>query len=98
MRIKKIDIALCALCMVLFKPYIITKELQQAFKIIMLLYVIIFIIKNVPKKNFNNIVSLLGICIVISSLYSYLFLNISIEHVFNGLLHAICLYVTYILP
>ena len=96
-RTKQVNFAIYALFIAIFKVYIIPQTVQQALKILLLIYVLLFLFSNVKIKDTLNITVPFGGVIILTSFLSYLAGHVGIESIFNGLLHAICLYSIYML-
>lgn len=96
-NISQIDLAIYALFIAVFKIYTIPQGIQQMMKLVLLVYVSYFIIKNVElKKLFNMALPFSGI-IVLSSILGYFSGTIRISSVAHGVLHAGCIYLIYTL-
>ena len=98
-KISTLYITLCLLWIALFKIYLIPKNLQQMIKIIAILIITLFIIKNIKsKKNLiNRKILFWCFIIIISSIWGNIKGYIVFDNVLNSILHAICIYYIFVL-
>lgn len=96
-KIRKIDVVIYALFLAIFKIYIIPQAAQQVMKVILLLYVSIFVFSYIKPPKIINMVFLFGCVIVLSGVLSYKAGYVGVQSIYNGLLHALCLYSIYAL-
>ena len=97
LKLKKVEMAIYALFFALFKIYIIPQILQQTLKIILLVYVFIFLLKNIRINNIYNATIPFGISIILSGIISHVNGQVGLQSIYNGILHVLCLYLTFML-
>ncbi len=92
---KKLELNLVLYCLwiAIFKFFLLPKEVHQFIKIIAILYIVIFILKNVQikAKEFKWIL-LLGILQFLSSLFGYYKGFITINNLIDSILDVTCIY------
>lgn len=96
-KIRKIDFVIYALFLALFKIYVIPQFTQQLLKVILLIGVMFFIVTHANRKKILNVIVPLGTIIVLSGILSYEAGFVGPQSIYNGLLHAICLYAIYMI-
>lgn len=96
-KVKEIDVVIYVLYLALFKVYAIPQEIQQATKIIFIVIVLFYIICRAKNHFVINNVLVLDIGMLISCVLAYESGNVGIQSIYNGLLHCICLYISYVL-
>lgn len=90
--IKESDLVIYALYLAVFKIYHIPEIVQQIYKIVLLIAVAFYVIrKSRPRQLLNNALPLC-VSIILSGILSYFAGFIELKSVFDGVLHAICLY------
>jgi len=96
-RIKKIDIAIYALFLGLFKIYILPDMLQIGVRLAMLLCCAIFVFTHIKKKYLFNFTIVMMMSFLLSTICGYISGTVNEQSIYNGLLHGLCLYLTYVL-
>lgn len=96
-KISKVDFVIYALFLALFKIYVIPQFIQQLLKVILLIGVMFFIITHANKKKLLNIIVPFGTIIVLSGILSYEAGFVGQQSIYNGLLHAVCIYAIYMI-
>lgn len=95
--IKKTDLAIYALFLAVFKIYRIPVTIQQSMKIVLLVSAAFYLIRRCSAKQLLNKAIPLCVSIVISGILSCIAGIIPVKSVFDGILHAICLYLICLL-
>lgn len=98
LTINKHDFAVVALIAAVIKPHLLPEILQIVIKLLLLIYVMVYIVQHLPVRKILNLSVLFGLAVIVSSAVGYGEGNISTQNLFNGILHAICLYCLYTLP
>ncbi len=96
-RIRQIDIWIYAMYMVMFKIYAMPQVLQQAYKVVLLGGVLIYLFLHMDLRRFLNGSLLFSAFVVASTLLGYMSDCIPLSDLFNGIQFALCLFALYTL-
>lgn len=94
-RISMIECYAYLLFAVLFKAYFIPDIIRQAIKIFVLLFLFVFLIKRLNKKEIFNISVLFSFSIIFSGVLNYFSQEYTIKALLDSLLYALSLYDLY---
>lgn len=98
MRTLKVDIVniiAYALFLALFKIYFIPEIIRQIFKVVVILFTIFFLIKNLHTKKIFNISLTLTVWIIITGLINYMGNGYTLKSFLDSILYALSFYCIY---
>ena len=95
MKIRLMNIITYVLYIALFKIYLIPQYIQQTYKVILIGFVLIYLLRYVSIDKFLNASLPLVIIIFFSSFMAYLAGDLGFQSVLNSLLHGICIWSIY---
>lgn len=98
-KISTLSITIFLLFIALFKIYLVPKTIQQVIKIACIIFITFFIFKNIKNKKvlINNKMLCWCAAIIMASIFGYVRHSISIDNVFNSVLHSVCIYYIYVI-
>lgn len=97
MKFRQIDIAIYALYLALFKIYAVPQQLQQAYKILLIAYLLAYLCIYVEPRKLVNGSLPFGAAVILASILGAATGTVGFKSVLNGILYALCLFCMYTL-